>query len=249
MGESDHRDARVKHNAIIVDDERLARAEMKRLLADHGEVSVAGEAEDIAGAIHLIREKRPDVVFLDIQLSNENGFSLLEQVDRTFKVVFVTAFDAFAVRAFAINALDYLLKPVNPERLAAAIARLGEERAEKKARTTPLKEDDRILLEVGRRAAFVKVRDISCITAAGDYAEVVTSAGQTYLHETSLKEWESRLPVESFLRIHRQTLVNLDEVERIEIGPARDLQVVLKRGDRPFAVSRRHAAELRRRFR
>lgn len=237
----------MKYKAIIIDDERLARKEMRRLLADFNEIAIAGEADTVAGAVQLIEAERPDLVFLDIQLTGENGFDLLEQVDRTFKVIFVTAFDAFAVRAFEVNAIDYLLKPVNPDRLAKAIDRLSEEGLPLKS-LPPFEFDDRVFLEQGNRSVFLKVSHIAYIMAAGDYSEIFTGEGRMFLLEKSLREWEERLPEKHFLRIHRQTIVNLDAIEHLEPWFNRTFQVRLKGSGMMLAVSRRYAVKLKNKF-
>lgn len=238
----------MKHKTIIVDDERLARREMRRLLAEFDEIAVVGEAENLSEAIELIEKEKPNIVFLDIQLSGENGFDLLERVEQDFKLIFVTAFDAYAIRAFEVNALDYLLKPVNPERLAKALARLAEEKPEEKPELRPLEFDDRIFLQLGERSIFLKVCDISYINAAGDYSEVLTNDGRKLLIEKSLREWETRLPEKHFLRIHRQTIINLEEIEEIEAWFNRTFQVRLKKFPQPLAVSRRYAVKLKSKF-
>ncbi|HLM02390.1 MAG TPA: LytTR family DNA-binding domain-containing protein, partial [Pyrinomonadaceae bacterium] len=212
-----------------------------------------GEAENLAGAIELIETEKPDVVFLDIQLSSagENGFDLLEKIERRPKVIFVTAFDAFAIRAFEVNAIDYLLKPVNPERLAKAIERLSLNPSEEtgvKSDRRPLEFDDRIFLEIGARSAFLKVRDISHIDAAGDYSEVFTIDKRKFLIEKPLREWERRLPEKHFLRIHRRTIVNLEEIEHIESWFNRTFQIRLKNYRENFSVSRRYSVKLKNRF-
>ncbi|HEY0460939.1 MAG TPA: LytTR family transcriptional regulator DNA-binding domain-containing protein [Pyrinomonadaceae bacterium] len=239
----------MKYKTIIVDDERLARREMRRLLAEFDEIAVAGEAENLAEAALLIEKERPHIVFLDIQLSGESGFDLLEKTAHDFKLIFVTAFDAYAIRAFEVNALDYLLKPVNPERLAKAIERVGEEtRAGEKADFRAFEFDDRIFLELGNRSVFLKVCDISHINSAGDYSEVLTRDKRKFLLEKSLREWEERLPEKHFLRIHRQTIINLEEIEEIETWFNRTFQVRLKNCRSPLAVSRRYAVKLKNRF-
>ncbi|HEY0050616.1 MAG TPA: LytTR family DNA-binding domain-containing protein [Pyrinomonadaceae bacterium] len=237
----------MKYKAIIIDDERLARKEMHGLLSEFDEISVAGEAENLTEAINLIEKEKPNIVFLDIQLSGENGFDLLEKIERNFKLVFVTAFDAYAIRAFEVNALDYLLKPVNPERLAKAIERLSEENTAKND-FRPLEFDDRIFLELGARSVFLKVRDISHINAAGDYSEIFTVDKRKLLIEKSLREWEERLPEKNFLRIHRQTIVNLEEIEHIESWFNRTFQIRLKNYRESFPVSRRYSVKLKNRF-
>lgn len=239
----------MKYKTIIVDDERLARREMRRLLAEFDEIAVAGEAENLAEAVWLIEKEKPHIVFLDIQLQNENGFDLLEKTERDFKLVFVTAFDAYAIRAFEVNALDYLLKPVNPERLAKAIERLADEKTEEKNELRPFEFDDRIFLEFGaNRSVFLKVCDISHINSSGDYSEVFTVDKRKFLLEKPLREWEARLPEKHFLRIHRQTIINLEEIEEIEMWFNRTFQVRLKTFRSPLAVSRRYAVKLKSKF-
>ncbi|MET0752947.1 MAG: LytTR family DNA-binding domain-containing protein [Pyrinomonadaceae bacterium] len=237
----------MKYKTIIVDDERLARKEMRRLLAEFDDIDIVGEAENLSEAIDLIEREKPNIVFLDIQLSNENGFDLLEKTGQNFKVIFVTAFDAYAIRAFEVNALDYLLKPVNPERLAKAIERLNEEN-DSKIELRQLAFDDRIFLELGERSIFLKVCDISHINAAGDYSEIFTIDKRKFLIEKSLREWEQRLPEKNFLRIHRRTIVNLEEIEQIDAWFNRTFQVQLKNYQKPLAVSRRYAVKLKSKF-
>ena len=236
--------------AIIVDDERLARRELRSLLANFAEIAVIGEAEDLSETVDLIERQKPDVVFLDIQLRNENGFDLLDKIEQTFKLVFVTAFDEFAIRAFEINALDYLLKPVNPERLATAIERLSDDEAEKKPteEIRKLEIDDRLFVEINERSCFLQVAEISHISAAGDYTEVYMIDGKKTLIEKPLKEWEERLPEKHFTRIHRSTIINLNEVEKIETLFNRTMEVSLKRFQKEFNVSRRYAAKLKEKF-
>jgi two-component system, LytTR family, response regulator len=236
-----------KHTAVIVDDERLARREMRSLLAEFPQIEVAGEAEDVASAAELIVRFKADIVFLDIQLSGETGFDLLERIGGGVRVIFVTAFDAFAIRAFEVNAVDYLLKPVNPDRLAAAIERL-DRREEKPKSARPLEIDDRVLVETSGRGFFIQVSEIAHIASAGDYSEMYTTDGRKLLVEKPLREWEERLPAKHFARIHRQSIVNLDQVESIESWFGGGLQVRLKTGGEPLAVSRRFASKLKSSF-
>ena len=237
----------MKYKAIIVDDERLARREMRRLLAEFDEIAVAGEAENLSEAERLIGSEKPEIVFLDIQLAGESGFDLLDRVSQNFKLIFVTAFDAYAVRAFDVNAIDYLLKPVNPERLAKAIERLGDETPAPKV-VKPLEFDDRIFIELGERSLFLKVCDISHIAAAGDYSEVFTRDKRKLLVEKPLREWEERLPEKFFLRIHRQAIINLEEIDHLEAWFNRTFQVRMKGFAEALSVSRRYAAKLKSKF-
>lgn len=242
----------MKYKTIIVDDERLARREMLRLLAEFDEITIAGEAENISEAVELVQKEKPHIVFLDIQLSGgETGFDLLEKIEGNFKLIFVTAFDVYAIRAFEVNALDYLLKPVNPERLAKAISRIAsEEKAEEKTlEIRRLEFDDRIFLELGNeRSAFLKVSDISHLNAAGDYSEIFTTDKKKFLIEKPLREWEARLPDKHFLRIHRQTIINLEQIEEIRAWFNRTFEVRLKNYAETFAVSRRYAVKLKSKF-
>jgi two-component system, LytTR family, response regulator len=243
----------MKLEALIVDDERLARKELCSLLAGYSEVEIVGEADSVSRALTLIESAQPNVVFLDIQLASETGFDLLEQVESAaFKTIFVTAFDAYAIRAFEVNALDYLLKPVNPERLKKAIEKLvRDERPPATAPDVslrPLAFDDRLFLDLGGRSIFLKINSVSHILAAGDYSEVFTAEGHKYLVEKPLREWEVRLPDKHFARIHRNCIVNLELVERVEHWFNRSYQIFLQRGSEPLTVSRRYAAKLKEKF-
>lgn len=238
----------MKHRAIIVDDERLARKEMRRLLAEHDEIIVVSEAEDLSGALDLITTEKPNLVFLDIQLSNENGFDLLERVDRRLNVIFVTAFDEHAIKAFEVNAIDYLVKPVNPERLARSIDRLSEPRKEKPLDVRKLEYGDRLFLDSGSRSSFLQISTIKCIAADGDYTQVFTADGKKHLVAKPLKEWQQRLPEKHFVRIHRSAIVNLEFIEKVESWFGRTYQLYIRDVSTPLSVSRRYAVELKRRF-
>jgi two-component system LytT family response regulator len=236
-----------KITAIIIDDERLARKELRTMLAEHGEIEVVGEADSVEGAARLIAETAPDVLFLDIQMPGETGFDLFEKIKINARIVFVTAFDQYAIRAFEVNAVDYLLKPVNPERLSAAVARL----AENAPRPTPARRlayDDRLLIEMDDRSCFLKIASIIAVRAAGDYSELVTTAGGASLVQKSLKEWEERLPIKHFARIHRSAIVNLEFVESLELNSHHSYQLRLPHIAEPLVISRRYAAQIKQRF-
>jgi two-component system LytT family response regulator len=235
-------------SALIVDDERLARSELRRLLGAHPEIEVVDEADGAQAALERIEALRPQVVFLDVQMPVMNGFELLDRTEAAFQTVFVTAYDEHALRAFDVNALDYLLKPVNPERLARCVARLcGRLPAEAApaAARPPLGPDDHLFLGDGRRARFVRVRAIACLTSAGDYTEVTTGDGQRLLTNAPLREWDERLPERLFARIHRTAIVNLERVERVEPAGEDSYRVFLEGLAQPFPMSRRQTARLR----
>jgi two-component system, LytTR family, response regulator len=231
-------------SALVVDDERLARKELIGMLAAHAEVAVVGEAASVDDAVPLVQQLDPDVVFLDIQMPRRSGFELLAAADVRGRIVFVTAHDVHALRAFEVNALDYLMKPVHPERLAQTIARLLGPEAPPVAKEGRLDLDDHLFLAEGRAARFVRVRAIVCIRGADDYAELVLADGKQLLSPRPLKEWEARLPERTFLRVHRSAIVNLEHVDRVE--PAGDAFLIFVRGAaEPVPLSRRHAARLR----
>lgn len=234
-----------KFRAIVVDDERLARRELRSLLAVHPEIQLAGEAASVDQAVTLIREAKPDVVFLDIQMPGESGFELLNKVEATFKIIFVTAYDTYAIRAFEVNALDYLLKPINPERLAKAIERLSLGEPSGERRVGKLDYDDHLFLTTDKRPRFMKVSAIECVCAAGDYTEVFTADGKKSLIHQALKEWEERLPEKYFVRIFRSTIINLEYVDRVEASLNYSYRVYLRNIPEPFTMSRRHAAQLK----
>jgi two-component system, LytTR family, response regulator len=234
--------------AVIIDDERLARSELRLLLAEFAEISIVGEAANLTEAVDLIRKSAPDVVFLDIQLSRENGFDLLEKVEKNFKLIFVTAFDEFAIRAFEINAIDYLLKPVEPERLAKTLERLFETEEKREPAGRKLDYEDHLFIEIGERSRFLKVRSIKYICADGDYTHVFTDDGKKHLVTKPLKEWEDRLPEKHFVRIHRSTIVNLEFIEKVETWFSRSYQIYLRDIKEPLTVSRRYASQLKTKF-
>lgn len=237
-----------RFRAIIVDDERLARNDMKSLLAEHPNIEVIGEAEDAASAAEVIERLQPDVVFLDIQMPGMSGFDLLDHVNVSANIIFVTAFDEYAIRAFEVNALDYLLKPVNPQRLAQAIERLESEEETDRREGKKLSYDDRLFITVGNRTRFLKVKSIVAISAAGDYSDVWMQDGDKGLALKSMKEWERRLPDNYFVRIHRSTIVNLEYVDRLEEWFNYSYRVYLKGVKEPYVMSRRYAAKLKRKM-
>jgi two-component system, LytTR family, response regulator len=239
-----------RRHAVIVDDERLARRELRTLLeeAHAGQVHVAGEAASVADAARLMRATGADVVFLDIQLAGETGMDLLPLIGPEVDVVFVTAYDQHALRAFEVNALDYLLKPVAPERLAVTVSRLSA--AQPPAPSgKPLTRDDTLLLRLGQERAFVRLRDIAAIEADGDGSKLVLAPRLVRRPSAkSLREWERRLPAGQFVRIHRSTIVNLEYVERLEPASQAGQRVYLRGLREPVTMSRRFGARLRDRF-
>src|SRR5262245_59036171 len=231
--------------AVIVDDERLARNKLRSLLAQHPQIRLVGEADSVDSAIETIERTMPDVVFLDIQMPGKSGFELVNRIDLPLKIIFVTAFDEYAIRAFELNALDYLLKPVSPERLTKAIDRLASPPTPIEKSSRPLEYDDFLFLPFVDASRFLRVRDIKCVRAADVYSEIFTAGGEKTLVLKPLNEWEERLPEKHFARIHRSTIINIEFVERVEKSFNYSFEVYLRGGVEPLMMSRRYAARLK----
>lgn len=227
---------------LLVDDERLARAEMRRLLGAHA-VEVVGEAADADEARTALAAFAPDLVFLDVQMPGESGLEWLASLDAVPPaVVFTTAFDQYALDAFRVNALDYLLKPVDPARLAEALARVPEP-TEAPAPGRPLGADDRVFVRDGERLSYVRIGDVHLVESEGNYARLVT-ARERPLVLRSLNQLEARLDPGLFFRASRRHLVNLRSVVRVEDGLAGRLVAVLDGGE-SVVLSRRQAQRFR----
>lgn len=241
--------------ALLVDDEPLARQELRTLLADFPSVEICGEAANAREAIKLIEQLAPDLIFLDVAMPGATGFDLLAKLPTPRPhVVFTTAFDAFAVRAFDVNALDYLLKPVHPQRLRAALARLparddrsaGETAAPAAAEPEGnLGEDDRVFVREGERCWFVPVRSIRLLEAEGNHTHVHFDREKPLLYRT-LTSMEQRLPAKLFLRANRSQLVNLTQIASVGQWFSGTLKVTLRDGTE-VEFSRRQAQLFRER--
>jgi two-component system, LytTR family, response regulator len=234
-----------KLRALLIDDERLARNDLRSLLSEYDNIEVIGEADSVQKAIDEITAKDPDLLFLDIQMPGESGFDLLDRIDLQAHVIFVTAFDEYAIRAFEVDAIDYLLKPVNPERLRTAIERLDREKLYSQNKQRILDYDDSMLLSLNSHLKFLRVSSIVYIQSAGDYSEIMTNEGKKGLIQKSMIEWEQRLPEKYFCRIHRSTIVNIEFVTKIDEWFRNSYQVTLKGVEKPLTMSRRYAALLR----
>jgi two-component system LytT family response regulator len=229
--------------ALIIDDERLARAEVRRLLADFTWVKVVGEAENAEQALALIQSQQPDLLFLDVQMPGKTGFDLIEEIRGDLpRIIFTTAYDEFALRAFEVNALDYLMKPITPDRFAAALARAREEPLGP-ANQSPLRSSDQVFVRDGERCWFIPVSKIRLLESEGNYTRV-RFENQSPLIYRSLSTLELRLPAEDFFRINRQQVANLHFIERIETWFSHGLKIWLKGGEE-CEVSRRAARAFR----
>lgn len=228
--------------SIIVDDETLAREELITQLLPFPQVELVGQAADVDQAYDLITRLSPDLVFLDIDLGVNTGFDLLERIDTGFKVIFVTAHDEYAIRAFEVNALDYLLKPVWRDRLESCLKRLGDPYSGKLPEQ--LDYHDQILVKMRSSSRFVKVNEISCIEACSDYTRIYSSKKFSGLVHHTLKRWVERLPAASFVRVHKSFIVNTGFVQSIEKNREDGDLVHLSFPEKPVPVSRRFGSKL-----
>jgi two-component system LytT family response regulator len=228
--------------AVIVDDEPIARRELHRLLSVHPDVEVVGEAGGAAEAERVLEARGPDLMFLDIQMPQRTGMQLLEGLEDAPQVIFTTAHDEHALRAFELGALDYLLKPIAPARLATALERVRQRLAVADRETLPMTRP--LLVREGDQAWLVTLDDVSVIEAAGNYVQLHFGDRRPLLLHT-LAALERRLDPERFFRASRSLIVNLDHIERFDTSPRLELIAHL-RGGRTVAFSRRQSVEFRR---
>lgn len=237
--------------ALLVDDERLARSELRRLLAVFPEIELVGEAANAAQAREQLAALKPDLVFLDVQMPGETGMALLESLEPPVPhVIFTTAYDEFAVKAFELNALDYLLKPVDPARLAGAVEKLRAKAAGAADTAAPkapprerLAAEDKVFVREGDRCWFVEVKSIRRLESEGNYTRVHFENAQPQLFR-SLNAMEERLDPKYFFRANRREIINLAWIDRIEPWFSGGLLVHLKGGAK-VELSRRQAQEFR----
>jgi two-component system LytT family response regulator len=203
--------------ALIIDDEPAARDDLRRLLAAHPEIAVTGEAGRIADAQAILARDDYDLVFLDVQLRGGTGFDLVPSIRPMARIIFVTAHDQYALRAFTVNALDYLLKPVDAARLTESLRRLNTSPAAAEAgpQDVALTRNDTVLLKTATDAArFVPVARIAVIFSSENYTELRLTTGEKFIARRPLKTWEEQLPAADFMRVHRTALVNLHALRR-----------------------------------
>ena len=234
--------------AIIVDDERLARTELKKLLAQHPEIVIIDEASNVEEGVEKIDLARPELIFLDIQMPGKTGFDLLSELEKAPKVIFTTAYDEFALKAFEVNALDYLLKPIDPKRLADAIQKLQAEIELERASLSgnqrgPLSESDQVFVKDGEKCWFVKLQDIRLFESVGNYAKVYFDTNKPLILK-SLNALEDRLDDHVFFRANRKHIINLHWIEKIEPYFNGGLLVELKGGEK-IEISRRQTVKFK----
>jgi two-component system LytT family response regulator len=236
--------------AIIIDDERLARNELKKLLMDFPEIEVIAEAANATEGVEKIDSLNPDLIFLDIQMPGKTGFDMLAELERAPNVIFTTAYDEYALKAFEVNALDYLLKPVEPKRLADALQKLQLEEDKEpisdhtiSVNRSILGEHDQVFVKDGERCWFVKLSDIRLFESVGNYAKVYFGANKPLILK-SLNALEERLDEKVFFRANRKHIVNLRLIEKIEPYFNGGLLLEMKGGEK-IEVSRRQTVKFK----
>lgn len=236
------------YKAVIIDDERLARTELKKLLSDFSEVEVIGEAANAREGVEKIDELSPDLIFLDIQMPGKTGFDMLAELDKAPHVIFTTAYDEFALKAFEVNALDYLMKPVEPKRLADALSKLQQAEEKEMAAASAasrgiLGENDQVFVKDGERCWFVKLAEVRLFESVGNYAKVFFGTNKPLILK-SLNALEERLDDKTFFRANRKHIVNLRMIDKVEPYFNGGLLLDLKGGEK-IEVSRRQAVKFK----
>lgn len=239
-------------SVVIVDDEELARDVLREYLAEYPDLEIVAECSNGFEAVKAVSERKPDLLFLDIQMPKLNGFEVLELIEGNLAVVFVTAYDQYALRAFEVHAVDYLLKPFSPERLAAALARVRERLkhkepaqysellAETKRRAKPL---ERVIVRDGSRVHVIPVGKINYVEAQDDYV-CFKCGGKNYLKQETLADLEELLDPERFIRIHRSYLLNIERLAKLELY-AKDSRLAILTDGTQLPVSRSGYARLK----
>lgn len=236
----------MKINAIVIDDERLARKELKSVLSAHKNISIIDEAANADEAIEKIEKLKPQLIFLDIQMPGKSGFDLLEELDWLPEVIFTTAYDEYAIKAFETNAIDYLLKPIEEERLTEAINKVSEKLTlhdKKGDEGSELGESDQVFVKDGERCWFVTLAEIRYFESIGNYIKVHFDTNKPMILK-SLNNLEKRLDKKIFFRANRKHIINLKWIEKTENWFNGGLIVTLKGGE-TIEISRRQASKLK----
>jgi len=204
-------------NAVIVEDSRLARNELKELIKGYSNINLLGEAENVDDGVELINNTKPDLLFLDINMPEKDGFQLLEELDEAPMVIFTTAFDEYAIKSFEYNALDYLMKPINAKRFELALEKITDRLSLNKTQedtNKKLTENSQIFIKDGEQCWLVKITDISLFEIVGNYTRVYFDGNKPLLYK-SLNQVEDKLPEESFFRANRQQIINTNHIKNV----------------------------------
>lgn len=242
--------------SVVVDDVEMIRVTMRKVLDGFPNIEIVGEADDYESARSVINETKPDLVFLDIDLNGLTSIDLLNEITCNPKIIFITSHPDFAIKAFELNAVDYILKPISADRIKKAIDRViaaaeeaeevhdsldddGEER---------FKPDQIILLNFDSKLTFIKIKDINYIEAFGNYTKIHMNDGKLSITYNSIKNWDNRLPEDVFIQIHRSTIVNLLNVTKIEKWTNDTGRLFLKGIEKPFEISRSYFFQIKKKY-
>ncbi len=224
--------------AIIVEDSRLARVELKKLLEAHKEIEIIAECSDPEDGIEIINQLKPDLIFLDIQMPGKNGFELLDALEVQPSVIFTTGYDQYAIRSFEYDAVDYLLKPIEKERLQQSLIKLAQRHSQKGSPVLSLDNDSSVFIKDGENCWLVELSKIIYFESCGNYCKVFFEDKKPMIHKT-LNQLEERLPTDLFFRVSRQHIINLKFIQKVEPWISGNLRLTLKQGAE-IEISRRH---------
>lgn len=244
-----------KYRVLVVEDELMTQELIKDQLNNFEALEVVGSADSLITAKEAINEKDPEIIFLDIDLNGASSFDLIPFIKPTCKIVFITASPTQAVKAFEVNATDYILKPISMERLNKTVAKITDQMNDGEEEETHIDDDNSkfkldqmIMVNAEHKMVLIKVKDINYISAYGNYTKVFLEDGKMYVTYGSIKNWMSRLPKDAFFQIHRSTIVNLLNVIKIDKWTNDTGRMYLKKVDDPFEISRNFFSELKKTF-
>ncbi len=233
----------IQLTAVIVEDSRLARNELKELLKAHKEIELLGEAENVDDGFELINKTHPDLLFLDINMPEKDGFDLLEMLDEVPTTIFTTAFDEYAIKSFEYNAFDYLLKPINQKRFSKSIEKVIEKASDNELSESENEEslslDKQIFIKDGEKCWLVKIQDISLFEIVGNYTRVFFKGNKPLIYK-SLAQVEEKLPKEVFFRANRQQVININHVKKVVSWFNGKLKIEMNSGEE-IEISRRQS--------
>ena len=241
-----------RYRVLVVEDDLMTQELIKEQLKNFDALEVIGSADSLLSARDMIEEKDPEIIFLDIDLNGASSFDLIPYIKATCKIVFITASANQAVKAFEVNATDYILKPISLERLNKTVAKITDQMNEGEedslSDNSKFKLDQMIMVNAEHKMVLIKVKDINYISAYGNYTKVFLEDKKMYVTYGSIKNWMSRLPKEAFFQIHRSTIVNLLNVIKIDKWTNDTGRLYLKNVEEPFEISRNFFSELKKTF-
>ncbi len=245
--------AKDRIRSVLIDDVDMMRATLKKVLDDFSIIEIVGEASDYESARELINSTKPDLVFLDIDLNGLTSIDLLNEITCEPKIIFISSQPDFAIKAFELNVVDYILKPISSDRLKKAIDRVIELNKNAKAMSNSdtaerFKPDQIILLNFDNKLTFIKIQDINYIEAFGNYTKIYMTDGKLSITYNSIKNWDNRLPSDVFIQIHRSSVINILNVAKIEKWTNDTGRLFLKGIEKPFEISRSYFFQIKKKY-